>query len=179
MSKRTILAALIAVLALAPAADAALMAYLKLAGTKSGVVKGGVTQKGREDSIGVIAVDHQVSGGDGITKHGRFVVTKELDRSSPILYAMLASSETAASFELKFWTPQVRAAMGVGAEAQHFTIRLTNARIVDVKFKMPNVRNPEQAKLAEYEEVSFTYSKIEWVWNDGGIAAEDTVKPDR
>jgi type VI secretion system secreted protein Hcp len=28
-------------------------------------------------------------------------------------------------------------------------------------------------KFAEYEEVAFTYQKIEWTWNDGGIMAMD------
>ena len=28
-------------------------------------------------------------------------------------------------------------------------------------------------RLAEYEEVSLTYQKIEWTWNEGGISASD------
>ncbi len=28
-------------------------------------------------------------------------------------------------------------------------------------------------KYAEYEEVAFTYQKIEWTWMDGGITAMD------
>ena len=28
-------------------------------------------------------------------------------------------------------------------------------------------------KLAEHEEIAFMYRKIEWTWNDGGIAAGD------
>jgi type VI secretion system secreted protein Hcp len=29
------------------------------------------------------------------------------------------------------------------------------------------------AKYAEYEEVSFTYQKIQWIWTEGGITAQD------
>jgi len=29
------------------------------------------------------------------------------------------------------------------------------------------------AKFAEYEEITFTYQKIEWVWKDGNITAMD------
>ena len=28
-------------------------------------------------------------------------------------------------------------------------------------------------KFAEYEEIAFTYQKIEWTWNDGGLTAMD------
>ena len=32
---------------------------------------------------------------------------------------------------------------------------------------------PENMKLPHMEEVSFTYQKIEWTFEDGGITAED------
>ena len=38
---------------------------------------------------------------------------------------------------------------------------------------MANIRHPDLVKFAEYEEVSLTYQKIEWTWNDGGITAGD------
>jgi type VI secretion system secreted protein Hcp len=159
----------------------ALNAYLKIKGQKSGDVKGSVTQKGREDSIGVIAVSHEiVSPRDpasglptGKRMHKPFVITKELDKSSPILYNILVNNENVTEFELKFWTPQLKAAMGTGAEVQHYTVKLTNANIANINFRMLNNKNPELMKFAEYEEVSFTYQKIEWTWNDGGIVAED------
>jgi type VI secretion system secreted protein Hcp len=38
---------------------------------------------------------------------------------------------------------------------------------------MKNNRYPEFMKLAEYEEIAFTYQKIIWTWKDGGIEAQD------
>jgi len=38
---------------------------------------------------------------------------------------------------------------------------------------MPNNEIPDLAKLVEYEEIAFTYRKIEWTWVDGGIMATD------
>ena len=38
---------------------------------------------------------------------------------------------------------------------------------------MLNNQNPDLAKYAEYEDVAFTYRKIEWTWTDGGIIATD------
>ena len=74
---------------------------------------------------------------------------------------------------MQFWTPQVAAATGVGAERQHYTVKLTNARICDIKFSMLNNKNPELARFAEFEEKAFTYQKITRTWNDGGIKAQD------
>jgi type VI secretion system secreted protein Hcp len=38
---------------------------------------------------------------------------------------------------------------------------------------MLNNKNPDLMKYAEFEEISFTYQKIEWTWTDGGITADD------
>lgn len=159
----------------------ALNAYLKLKGNKQGDIKGSVTQKGREDSIMVIAVSHEiVSPRDpasglptGKRMHKPFVITKELDKSSPLLYNVLVNNENIQTWELKFWTPQLKATTGAGTEKQHYTVKLTNANIASINFRMLNNKNPELMKYAEYEEVAFTYQKIEWTWMEGGISASD------
>ncbi len=159
----------------------ALNAYLRLKGQKQGEIKGSVTQKGREGSIMVIAVSHEIisprdpaSGlPTGKRMHKPFVITKELDKSSPLLYNVLVNNENVPEWKLDFYTPQVKAQQGVGTEVNHYTVRLVNANIASINFRMPNNRNPELMKYAEYEEVSFTYQKIIWTWNEGGITAED------
>ena len=158
-------------------ANAALVAYLKIKGQKSGDVKGSVTQKGREGSIGVIAVDHQVisprdaaSGlPTGKRMHKPFRITKEIDSSSPVLYRMMVTNENIVDVELRFWRPGA-----TGVEQQYYTVKLTNASISEVHSVMPNVRVPELARLEPYEEVSFTYQKIEWTWTEGGITTIDS-----
>jgi type VI secretion system secreted protein Hcp len=159
----------------------ALNAYLKLKGQKQGEIKGSVTQKGREGKIAVIAVSHEiVSPRDaasglptGKRMHKPFVITKELDKSSPLLYNVLVHNENVPEWELQFWTPQLKAASGTGVEVQHYTVKLTNANIASIAFRMANNKHPDLMKFAEYEEVAFTYQKIEWIWVDGGITAID------
>ena len=159
----------------------ALLAYAYLKGQKSGQIKGSITQKGREDSIGVIAVSHSVvtprdpqSGlPTGQRMHKPFVITKELDKSSPLLYNVLCTNENVSEAVFKFWTPQLKAASGVGAEVQHYTVKLTNANIASIEYHMANIKHPDLQRLAEYEDIAFTYQKIEWTWNDGGLTAED------
>jgi type VI secretion system secreted protein Hcp len=159
----------------------ALNAYLKLKGQKHGDVKGSVTQKGREGKIMVIAASHEVlspmdpaSGfATGKRQHKPFIITKEVDKSTPVLYEMLVNNENITDWELQFWRPSISSRTGVGTETQYYTVKLSNARIIDINFHMLNNKNPELVRYNEYEEVAFSYEKITWTWNDGGITAED------
>jgi len=154
----------------------ALNAYLKLKGQKQGEIKGSVTQKGREGKIAVIAVAHEIisprdaaSGlPTGKRMHKPFVITKELDQSSPHLYSALVNNENIPEWELQFWHPSA-----TGAEKQNYTVKLTNANIASIDFRMDNNKHPDLMKYSEYEVIAFTYQKIQWIWTDGGITAED------
>jgi len=160
----------------------ALNAYLRLKGQKQGEIKGSVIQKGRAGKIMVIAVSHEIvsprdpaSGqATGKRMHKPFVITKELDKSTPLLYNALVNNENITVWELQFFAPQIQSiGTGAGAEVNNYTVKLTNANIVDIRSVMLNNKNPDLAKYAVYEEIAFTYQKIEWIWVDGGITSED------
>jgi type VI secretion system secreted protein Hcp len=160
----------------------ALGAYLRLAGQKQGEIKGSVIQKGREGKILVIAMSHEVvsprdaaSGqATGRRQHKALVVTKELDKSSPLLHQAQANNESFKEWELQFWAPNLKAgAAGAGTEVQHFTIKLSNAAISSITMQMPNIKDPELTRFETFEEVAFVYQKIEWTWLDGNITALD------
>jgi type VI secretion system secreted protein Hcp len=154
----------------------ALNAYLTILAEKQGPIRGSVTQKGREGKILVFALTHEIvcprdpaSGRPtGKRMHKPITVTKELDRSTPLLYSVLTNNENIKEWELQLWQPSP-----TGVERQAFTVRLTNAIISAIHFKMANNRPAKLARLPEYEEVSFTYQKIEWTWNDLGLSADD------
>lgn len=160
----------------------ALNAYLTLKGQKQGQIKGSVVQKGKENSIMVIAVNHSIisprdaqSGlPTGKRAHRPFVITKELDKSSPLLYQALITNEKITEFTLKFWRISGLSTAGTGQEVQNYTVKLVNASISSIDFKMLNNKDPELVHFNELEEVAFTYEKISWTWNDGGITCEDT-----
>ena len=118
--------------------------------------------------------DHASGLPTGKRMHKPFVITKELDKASPILYQVLCTNENVSEWELQFWTPQLRATAGTGTEVQHYTVKLTNANIASIAFRMANNKHPDLMKFAEYEEVAFTYQQIDWTWNDGGITASDS-----
>ena len=49
---------------------------------------------------------------------------------------------------------------------------LTNASVGSLEFKKGDARGGA-GRLGEYEEIGFTYQKIEWTITDGGITAQD------
>lgn len=154
----------------------ALNAYLTLKGQKQGDIKGSVTQKGREESIMVIGFSHEVvsprdaaSGlPTGKRQHKPFTVTKEIDKSTPLLYNVLTNNENITDWKLKFWQPSTS-----GAEVQFYTVDLVNANIAGIRGEMLNNKYPENMQHKEREHVAFTYQKITWTWMDGGITADD------
>lgn len=156
----------------------ALNAFLAIKGKLQGDIKGSSTLKGREGKIIVIAANHEVSSPKDATTglpsgkhtHRPFVITKEVDRSSPMLYNMLIKNEVAITWILQFYQANPQ-----GLEKQYYTVQLTNATITDIIFRMPNNKNPDLMKLAEYEEIAFNYQKIEWLYVDGGIVAVDDI----
>lgn len=154
----------------------ALNAYLRIRGEKQGEIQGSVTQKGREGRILVIGANHSIESPrdvasglpTGVRAHEPFVILKEVDRSTPLLYNILVNNENIAEWELQFWQPGPE-----GQEINHYTVKLSNARIANIDFVMPNNKDPNLMKRAEYEEIAFTYRNIQWIWNDGGIMASD------
>lgn len=155
----------------------ALNAFLTLSGTAQGPIKGSVTQKGREGTIMVIAANHEVllsmnnAGGAAVGKrvHKPFVIRKELDKSSPLLYKAMVNMENLNVWSLKFY-----AAAATGVEKQNYMVQLTDVFITDIRFVLPNTKDPDTVKLNPYEEVEFTYHTIEWTWLDGNIITVDT-----
>jgi type VI secretion system secreted protein Hcp len=154
----------------------ALNAYLRLKGETQGDIKGSVFQRGRTDSIMVIAANHEVlsprdaaSGlPTGKRQHRPLVITKEIDKATPLLMNALVNHENISEFRLEFWQPSKS-----GTEVQFYTIELHNASIADIRFEMLNNRYPENMQHKEREHISFCYQKIVWTYEDGGISSED------
>src|SRR5258708_7648943 len=99
---------------------------------------------------------------------GPFTITKETDKSSPLLYSALVNNET-----LSVWELQCFAAGRSGVEVNNYTVTLTNATIINITANMLNNKVPENVKMPAMEEVRFAYQKIQWTWVDGGITVQD------
>ena len=158
-----------------------LNAYLILKGQKQGSINGSVTQRGHENSIAVHAFNHEVDSPrdpasglpTGKRMHKPFVITKEIDKSSPLLWNALVNNENLTGWTLQCWNPALAVAVGLSTEKQVYTIALTNASIASIREVMPDNQDPSAQSLSMREEITFTYQKIAWTWVDGGITAQD------
>jgi type VI secretion system Hcp family effector len=68
---------------------------------------------------------------------------------------MLVNNENISDWELQFWRADPRR-----RETQFYTVQLFNANIMAIQFEMPNTLHAENAKLNEFEQVSFVYQRI-------------------
>ena len=176
-----VLSCLLATSLLVVQAFASNTAYVHIKGQKQGEIKGGNSQKGRENTLSCIAVDHDIASPrdarsglpSGQRMHRPIKLTFTVDRAMPQLYTALTTNENLSDVTIDFWGTNMRAASGAGMETNTLTIKLTNASISDIHFNMPNSRDADTDKLPMTIEVSFTYQKIEWISKDGNVVASD------
>ncbi len=150
--------------------------YLLITGAKTGAVKGGVKQSGHEDTIEVLAVEHEINvptdvhSGQifGRRQHKPFKISKALDKATPLLYQMMCNGENIKSAEIKF-----NKVGATGGEVLFFTYILEDVKIIEIKSIMHNVKDKTLDYLPNMEEVSLSYRKITWKIEDGGIQASD------
>jgi type VI secretion system secreted protein Hcp len=154
----------------------ALNAYLKIKGEQQGDIAGSVTQAGREEQIAVYGWSHEVvSPRDAATghmsgkrQHAPFTIVKPVDKASVPLMTSLVMNEPL-TVTLRAWR-----ASPTGREEQYYTITLANATVSQLQSEMLNNQYPENAKHEVREHISFTYQKITWTWESGGITLEDS-----
>ncbi len=158
--------------------------YLTLKGQKQGTINGGVTQKGRENSIGVQYLQSKITSPrdpasglpTGKRQHEPMVFRKNVDRSTPLLLNAFVTNENISEAHFKFWRTTIQ-----GTEEQYFTIDLVNASLASSNLYHPDTMDATAPAATaglnnggtELEEWSFTYQKITWTFVNGGITAQD------
>ncbi|MBE0535120.1 MAG: type VI secretion system tube protein Hcp [Phycisphaerae bacterium] len=146
-------------------AEGADFVHMRLRGTTQGEIRGSCMVKGREDTIVVEEFLHNiVSPRDaasglptGKRQHKPLVITKRIDKSTPLLYNVLVNNENLSTVTFRFY----RTASD-GRVEQYYTVQLVDASIAEIK-----------SAGRDTECVSFFYRKIIWTWEDGGITSED------
>ncbi|MEZ5893025.1 MAG: type VI secretion system tube protein Hcp [Parvularculaceae bacterium] len=150
-------AAAIAALVLAAPAQASQQMYLYVEGAAQGDMTGDVTVQGRESSIEVIAWSHEiVSPRDAATGRATsriqtkpLVITKPIDRSSPLLMQALVNNENLREVRLIF----VDRDKQTGAPRDYYRIELSNAAIIGIA---------QEGTVGErdIEKISFSYAQM-------------------
>ncbi len=160
----------------------ALNAYLTCTGETQGKIEGSNDQAGREGLMEIYGWNHEVvsprdaaSGlPTGKRQHKPVTVTHPVDKASPLLMNVLVNNENITDWRLDCWRPS-----STGDEQQFYTIELMNANIAGIRQEQLNNKYPENMPHEVREHISFTYQKIIWTFQDGGITAEDDWKAPR
>jgi len=153
--------------------------HLSLEGENQGKIEGSCDISGREGTILVYALDHKVEIPrdthtglpTGKRIHMPLAVTKEVDKSSPMLFQALTSGEQLKEVTLDFYRISP-----AGTEEKYYTIKLENAIIVSMDSFYPETFIMENQPFKHMEKLSFTYEKAIWTWHPDGIEAEDSWK---
>ncbi|KIH83159.1 Hcp family type VI secretion system effector [Pseudomonas batumici] len=160
-------------------------AYLTLQGLKQGLITAGtftqdsvgnIYQEGHEDQILVqgfahditIPRDPQSGQPTGQRVHHPLMISKVFDKSSPLIFSALTSGETLTKCRLEWYRTS-----SSGTQEHYFTIELEDAIVVDVKSRMPNCQDPNQAHFTHLEDVYFSYRKITWTHEVAGTSASN------
>ena len=157
----------------------ALTGYLKLEGQNQGKIEGDCTQAGREKTILVYGINHELEIPrdthtglpTGQRIHHPFVITKHVDPASPLLYQACASGEQMKSWEIEYYRINEK-----GQEELYFTVALEEAILVSMKHYKPMTFLPENKPYHDMEEIMFTYSKITWSHKTANKEAVDDWK---
>ena len=157
----------------------AMTSYLTLTGKNQGAIDGDCTQAGREKTILVYDVQHEIEIPrdthtglpTGQRIHKPLVIIKHIDNASPKLMQACTSGEQFSDVTLKFYRINE-----TGTEEHYYTVKLENAIIVNIRDFKPMTFLEQNKPYHDMEEVKFTYSKIIWTHEIDGIEAEDDWK---
>lgn len=153
----------------------ALPGHLWIEGETQGAIAGSCTQAGREDSILIQALTHEIviprdvqSGQPmGKRQHNPFTITTSFDMSMTKLYKALCSGE-----RMK-WTCKWFVIAPTGEETHYFTHTMYEVALVSARAWMEDCRREGAVALPHSMTWAGTYEKINWIWEDGGLEAED------
>jgi type VI secretion system secreted protein Hcp len=105
----------------------------------------------------------------GRRQHMPIVITKRIDKSSPILMKALTDNQSLEA-EFKFFRPNPS---GDGTTEQFYTVVLKDARISEIKQHVPDAFSPAAHAAPPMEEVQFVFHTINWTFNPSGAQHED------
>ncbi|PHN24858.1 Hcp family type VI secretion system effector [Pseudomonas sp. ICMP 460] len=155
--------------------------YMSITGKKQGLISsscssqdsiGNKCQIGHFDEIMVLAYSHDMVGvSDGAVTSGRsqhrpVVITKNIDKSSPLIANALHDGE-----EVECVIDLYRASLLGGLE-KYFSVHLSGARIAYMNIQVPHVINMSDGQPQEI--VAIRYRDITWTHVQAGTSAHST-----
>lgn len=141
--------------------------YLRYEGTKSGAIAGSATETGNVGSITILSLDlglghpidpatHLASGKQVVRP---VVVTKEIDKASPLLINSCYTNEVSKTCTFTYTRTDTN-----GQTAAYLTVALKNAMITDFN-------HAADRGGTGVERLTFGFASFEFTWVTGGIMA--------
>ncbi|QHD00195.1 type VI secretion system protein [Pseudomonas sp. S04] len=155
--------------------------YMSITGKHQGLISAGCSgsdsignkcQIDHQDEIMVLAYAHDMlTGNDGSTAGGRgkhmpIMITKGIDKSSPLLASALHEGEEV-ECKIDFYRTS-----SAGGQERYYSIHLTGARIDHVSVQVPHAVRMNDADPQEL--VSIRYREIAWAHVPGATSAYST-----
>lgn len=157
----------------------AIPVYLWLYDEEDKLVRGGVEVDGREGSIEIVGMQHDVfiptddltAATIAIRQHEAYTFEKEIDRSSPLLYRALTMGSSLKKAIFRYYRINYN-----GMEEEYFNAVLENVNICHVVPIMFDIKDPDFQKHGHIEHIGLRYEKITWNYVDGNIQHIDSWK---
>lgn len=149
----------------------ALRPHMKVEGSVQGLITKECSRRGgREDTAELVAFEQHVlvpktKETGSVTGHARFdpvVITKEIDRSSPLLQRALVTNEMV-TVVLTYYRYKD------GLEQHYYTIELTEATVVEYTAQVKFTLDEQTEQYPPLEMVGFAFGKIKVTWEEHGI----------
>jgi type VI secretion system secreted protein Hcp len=155
--------------------------FCKITGQKSGPIAGDTTIKGLEGTIPALALSEGVSSPrdpasglpTGKRVHKPFVIVKQLDRASPLLFMAAVTNENLTSVDCSIYRR-------TGGRLPYFRIKLDNAVIssydIHAREDGDNDRDIDTvrgASLGTHETIQFVFQRITLEDTVSGTVAQD------
>lgn len=152
--------------------------YMTITGKRQGLISAGCSsqssignkcQSAHQDEIMVLAYLHDMlagtdgSVGGGRGKHMPVMITKAIDKSSPLLASALHERE-----EVECIINLYRTSV-VGGQERYYSIHLTGARIAHISQQVPHAVRMNDAE--PQEQVAIRYRDIAWAHVPGATSA--------
>eukprot|EP00903_Cladosiphon_okamuranus_P000861 g859.t1 len=103
-------------------------------------------------------------------RHMPTTFMKPVDKATPLMWQALATGETL-EIEVQFWRTST-----AGVQEHYYTIKFTDAVLVEGKTILPDVNDEANASRGDTDKWSFTYRKAEWTHEKAGTSASDDYR---
>lgn len=126
-----------------------------------------VASLGRENSIPIDSFNQEMAQTGGKIEHKHLIITKVIDKASPLLFKALSNNETVDSAEFKFFRPS---ASGAGNEEHFYTIKIESGNIESM------ITFTDSSDPYYFEEIAISFQDITWTDEINGASHTDRVR---